>query len=273
MPTGAPDYFKRILLYGLYTADEPIAAYITDDGRFVFRLEDWPDIWDEAAQVGIAELIASLTPAKRWDRRGQILELDDFTCGLGRVDTDLSGTGAAVEMDDAYYAFGGYSCKLTGGAASPGHAAIVYYLDASVVNRLGLEFWFRLSSNVQLVRIQFLLHDGSNLHNASVRYNVSAQAWQYYSSTPAWVSFVTGVKVKPGYTMFHPVKVVFDTTTRKYTRFIYAGGVVDMSAFSYYVGGSDADPHLEVFIYCVSDDGVNGVIHVDNVIITQNEPE
>lgn len=272
MTTGAPDYYKTALLAGMY-GTAPVLAYITSDGRFVMRLEDWPDIWGEIGRVGIAELIAALSPAKRWDRRGQILELDDFTCGLGRVATDTAGTGAAIAIDNTYYAFGGYSCKLTGGADSPGHAAILYYLSASVTNRFGCEFAFRLGSNVQFVQLQFLVKDGVNLHNASVRYNVSAQAWEYYSSVPAWTSFLTGVKLQAGYTLFHPVKLVFDTTERKYTRFIHAGGEVNMSALSYHVGASDAAPRLEVYFYCVSNNAVNGVIHVDDVIITQNEPE
>jgi len=271
-PTGAPDYYKTALLAGMY-GTTPVLAYITDDGRFVMRLEDIPDIWGQGGQAGINELIAALTHAKRFDRRGQIVRLDDFTIERSFDASGGAGTGAANEYSDEYYYIGGYSLKMTAGSTSERVVYIIYNEALSWVTRVGFECRLFVKEHVESFVLLMSVYDNTNHHLAGVRYVVADQVWQYYNKLASWTTFLEGVNYTLPFGLFRPFKFVIDPNTDHYIRFLYQGGEVDMSDYECAAIPGAQPPLVKCYVYIYSDAGQNGVAYLDAVVITQNEPE
>lgn len=271
MPTGAPDYFKRILLHGTDEDGNTVAALSDATGRFIFLLSDPEDIWGENVSIGLGELIAGLTPLKRWDRRGQVVQWTDFTEGIELVETTLSGTGAAAAISDTYFQYGGYSLKLTAGSDSSKSASGTIHLSVPVTNGMGLECGICLKQNLDYVQLEILIYDGTNYHRGRVRWGTTAAKWEYYDSAGSWQDLATSLGYEQLGYLFRWFKLVIDPVADTYLRFLHQGGEIDMSAYALQSAASSIAPRIECIITAYSKGATNGIAYVDPIIITHNE--
>lgn len=246
-----------------------------------FEVPDWirsvlicdpTDIWGNVVGMGLAELAAVLSPAKRFDRRGSVYLLDSFESGIAGCDTDLSGAGASVSVSSEAARTGGLVAKLVGGSTLTRYATVWYKLPLPPLSKIGVEMTFSLDSNVDRVAIIINYIDGTYEHYSGIRYNTASNSWQYVDASGAWVDFVTSTYLSEVDHLFHLAKVVVDPATNKYVRALVSGQEVNMSAYSTYRYASTINPYLEVEIFAYSEAGVNGTVLVDNVIVTVNEP-
>lgn len=273
MPTGAPDYFKRNLLHGTDEDGNVIAALADADGRLIFILSDPTDEWGVNIQVSLGELISILTFAKRWDRRGKVLVLDGFDAGLGRVATATAGTGGAVAVDVDSWLYAAQSVKLTGGSDGNRTASVTYHLSPSVSTRLGIECSVQIAAQVQYIELRCFVYDGSRVHDYRMRLDNVSHVWEYYTTGAAWVSTGIAGKYQIVAELFRTWKMVVDPATDKYVRFIHQGGESDLSALSCFAYDTDLSARVYFSITVTSKSGQNGIVWVDGVIITHQEPE
>jgi hypothetical protein len=246
-----------------------------------FEVPDWirsvlicdpTDIWGNVVGIGLGELAAVLSPAKKFDRRGDVLFIDDFEDGAAHFSTALVGTGAAVAITSAESNVGGFAAKLTGGSDSSRYAEIFYRTPVSAGLRMGAEIAFRLGSDIQYVVLEFWFYDGVKRHQAGLRYVTADNKWQYGDIYTTWQTLKTGVDLAAEAHHFHPVKLVINTETDKYVRALIAGEQIDMSTYDFYTVADTTEPALLTMIDAYSNSGKNGWMYVDPVIITQNEP-
>ncbi len=246
-----------------------------------FEVPDWirsvlicdpTDIWGNVVGVGLGELAAVLSPAKKFDRRGDVLFIDDFEDGAAHFSTTLVGTGAAVAITSAESNVGGFAAKLTGGSDSSRYAEIYYRIPVSAGVRMGAEMAFRLGSDIQFVVLEFWFYDGSKRHQAALRYVTASDLWQYADINTDFQTLKTGVNLAADAHHFPPVKLAINTETDKYVRALIAGEKIDMSTYDFYSTTDTTPPALLTMIDAYSDLNKNGWMYVDPVIITQNEP-
>jgi len=249
MAEGAPDYFKRILLYGLYDgAATPLAC--DEQGRLIFVVEQ-------------------VSP---FARAGTIILTDDFSAGLTRCITESGYTGDDVELDDTEALVGGYSLKLTAGSDSDGYASALWYVAPYAFNKLGYEYAVRWGAAVSRFDTQLIGYTGTHYFQGQVRYNWSEHAWELYDSdSAAWVAFLSMSGYYTTAHIFYRFKVVLDVKSGTYHKFRYVGGEVDISAYSLHKT-SHADPAR---VWCklelLTTAGSNAVVHLDDLVFTQDE--
>jgi len=272
MATGAPDYYKTALLAGMY-GTAPVLAYITSDGRFVMRLEDWPDIWGEAGAMGLAELAAIFSPAKRYDRRGQVIYIDSFEAGLIMVDDEYSGTGAGIAVASDRARTGFHSCKLTAGSDGDCYSRIYHAIPYLSTSRFGIEISFtdHLDSEQHQLRGGINLRDG--WYRFRLRYRRPEHDISYWDEDGNWQVIEEDVYLSDDNYMFHTAKLVFDAGSGDYVRWMvdnHTGSLAGVPG-QYTVGLGY--PAILFWFFVYSTAGKNAVSYVDDLIITQNEPE
>lgn len=248
MSSGAPDHFKRILLYGLYDGEAtPLAC--DEQGRLILVTE----------------------PVAPYDRAGTIILHERFGAGLAHVKTWGSGTGysIAVESDEVFA--GGHSCKLTGGSTSAKRATIDLYFYPSAFTKFGFQMTIRWGTQVDYVLWLLTLYSGEYLHQFQLKHDKTSKVWQIYDfATSSWET-IASQDPYPEARNWVTVKLVIDCEAGVYHRFRYGYAEADLTGYSINKIASTAMNRGVLEVSCFSNDGQNGFIIVDDIIITQDE--
>jgi len=249
MATGAPDYFKRILLYGMYNGQAvPLAC--DEQGRVIF----------------IAEKVSP------YDKSGTILVEETFESGLVHVRTETQGDGAAVTIEAGEAAFGGHSCKLTGGKDGQRYARILIPFPVGTASKLGLDWHMRLDDYIEMIEINLQLRTTSWTRSGTLRYEKANTRWVLWDDiTGALVTIASGQDYADDQNYFYRFKLIINPVTQRYERFRYGPHEVDLSDYGlteYSEAGYDQG---YLYILAKSESGQNGFALIDNIIITQDE--
>lgn len=249
MPTGAPDYYKRILLYGLYDGEAtPLAC--DEQGRLVF----------------ITELVSP------FDKSGTILLRDSFECGLIKCAQEkLGGPGAAVAIHSDEAIQGGHSCKLTGGSATALATSVIHRAHPSEFNVLGLEWFVRWATAPGTHWVQIKAYTGEALYTAIVQYDWTNNRWRFYEGGADWTILLDDIEYSTTAYNFHRFKLTIDIEAGTYKRFVHPGGVEDMSAYNLIEAANTDPPVMKTSVEVHSMPGSNGVIYVDGITLTQDD--
>lgn len=249
MTGGGPDFYKSMLLYGLYEG-EPVPLACDEQGRLILVIE-------------------SVSP---FDRAGTILLHDTFVDDLTKVATSCSGTGCSVSIDTTEALVDGKSCKLVSGSDADKLAEIFYYYSPSVFNKHGMELSFRVGADVDSFWMIWQFYDGANLYDARLAYHPDDDEWLVYDwGGAAWVTILSNIAYQELAHVFYTVKLVVDLPNQVYHRFKYAGGEVDLSAYEVRKAASTTAVHATCRIMVGSDAGDNGTMYLDDIIFTQDE--
>lgn len=248
-PTGAPDYFKRMLLYGLYNGvATPLAC--DEQGRLILVVE-------------------SVSP---WDRSGTVIVADDFESGIVRGIARTNGTGGSVSVVTDESKEGACSCKLTGGSDGERSATVRYWYAPSNLNKLGLQFALRMGADVEAFWFVWHIYSGTAWYKVNGIWRSSDEQWQFLdlsggnyfdAGTPVAYSQVQG--------LFYVHKLVIDIANSQYVRFKYPRGEVDLADEGIYNAANTETPRAYIWLQVVSTLGNNGVVYLDDIILTQDE--
>jgi len=272
MPTGSPDYYKTALLAGMY-GTTPVLAYITDDGRFVMRLEDWPDQWDEAASMGLAELAAILSPVKRFDRRGQVVHWDSFDSGFVNSAPETNGTGASATIDGTRSRTGSHCVKLVAGSDGDRWASVYHAIPYVIPSRVGIEVSFVRQDNIESVVLS-CSHDMTlEEYRFNLRYRPPEHDISYLNEDGNYTIITDDIYLSTDGRLFHTMKVVFDMTSHNYVRWMLDSHSGDLTGISGQHVVTSASPAITARIEVYGLAGTNAVMYVDDLIYTQQEPE
>lgn len=229
--------------------------------------------------INRAELAARLGSINTFDRRGDIVWMDSFNDGLSKWEWNYSGTSGSVSQASNCSRNGGYSCLLKAGSTTGWHAEIKRKMPIPTVGKMGIEFSFAFKALDQL-SLFFDLYDGTTRYASHVWYDYDNDKFVYadhnwanqdllsielYASTAFLPTIARDIA-------WHTMKIVVDWQNERYTRFIIDNTVVDMSEYGLYSVADGTLPHLYFEIKNYGEHGVNGLVHVDDVIVTQNEP-
>lgn len=247
-------------------------AAVNADGRFQIVPHDPEDVWGNALGMGNAELAAILSPAKRFDRRGNVIYVNSFEHGLGGWTTNLQGAGAAIALTAVEGRTGAYSVKVTGGSDGAQFASMVRIFPYPRGGKVGLEVSFSIPLDVDKVQIYQLLYTGSAQVHGSIRYDHQNGKVEYLDSANAWQTLDAAKQITGFGALFSTVKLVINLTDAKYERALLNDEEYDMTGYAMRSVAAGIDPSWYNYIYCHSQAAQNNYIHIDDVILTQNEP-
>lgn len=220
----------------------------------------------------LAELAARLGSIVTFDRRGNVIWMDDFEHSLNKWAISLTGAGGSVAITNEKARTGALSCKVVTGDETNDYAHIIHREPYPVLSRLGLEFSLLTTEEKAVLYFIFTIYTGTYRHSAGIKYDLETHAWQYRTSAGPWAALPTTAKLTQSSYLFHTLKLVIDTTTHYYVRFIGDNVAYDMSALAYRYGADPTDPQIEIGLSFYPTEDASKTIYYDDVILTQNEP-
>lgn len=216
--------------------------------------------------ISLAELAARLGSIDTFDRRGEVLWLDDFENNINKWNQTLGGGSIALSTDQARS--GANSAKLTTAATGTDAASLRWIMGYPVLSKFGFEVSFANLSTKGRFQISFVYCTGTKMVVGGL---------DYYSATGI-LSLSGGVQIDTlglytSATTWNTIKVVIDSAQNKYVRAILNNKEYDISASSLVETALVEAAHLEAIVAIWRDAAAAAVsIYVDDAIITQNEP-
>ena len=241
-------------------------------GSKVVYPTDPEDIRGNVNTVGNAELAVRLGSIATFDRRGNILWMDDFEGVFLNWGYSAVGIGAAVSLSTSQALTGSQSCKLTT-STIPDIPIIIYKrLAYPILGRMGFEIAFTYSADIVHWRVSHVLYDGTSIHKPGIIYDKGLNAIYYYDNEGDTVK-IADVPTIPSYDyLFNKVKLVVDFAKGKYVKLIFNDIEYPLTDIAYQKVTDDTLAHMYPN-FSVWDPSVNNTnVYVDNVIFTQNEP-
>ena len=221
----------------------------------------------------LAELAARIGSVDTFDRRGNVIWVNNFENGIHGWIMEKYGVGNAISWSAESARNGSFCLKMFIPKPGPTWTRASYRLPILVPSRTGVEFCFDTPFGVYRYAIRYTLYDGTNKHEARIQHWAPGHAVQYYGNDGYWHDLEPTYYYEKTAHLYHTAKLVIDPATHKYVRFILDNTFWDMSALSYYIEASVGAPYILPGIEIE-----NGLIgaditpHVDHVIVTQNEP-
>lgn len=220
----------------------------------------------------MGELAARLGSIVTFDRRGDVIWLDDFESDVFKWDITFSGLGWEVVQTPTYARNGAFSVKLTTGRTVDQYVRIQHYNAYPVKSNIGLELSMSKDSWPGEFIIFFDLYDGVTHYIAGIRYDITNDDLYRYVDPLTWTLIDSAFRLYEDADCFNTLKLVVDFVDELYTRFIANNAVYDLSTYPIYSVASPIRAHLEIRIDVISDLAANRSAYVDDVILTQNEP-
>jgi len=218
----------------------------------------------------ISELAARLGSPQTYERRGNVLYVDDFshgantwtvTRGLGTENATLSGT---------YNLVGGAALLLqnTQGVGETVYA--VRYLPLFSDAIYGLFFMLSINTAGNKIQCQ-ALHFGDTTRWNYVITLYPNEKTLYYTPSGGTPSLLTdNLDIFNGSEIFHLVGIIFDTIKHEWVQVIIDNVVYDVSGIEPTSIPNSIPPHFRFGIVSISTSELDTTTIVDSIVLTQN---
>lgn len=219
----------------------------------------------------MAELAARLGSIVIFDRRGRVVNLDDFEGAQLKWIVGFS-IGSTVTFDHSYPQSGSQCVKLTPSAAVGTWVAISKEFGVVISQRLGSEISFCNPSSSLSFYVELAYWDGTDFYRGRAKLDFNTNKMYLYTGTGSWTEFMDiDAFYTSSFTYFH-FKLVVDLETKKYVRVMLNGVEYDISAYALAVGAGAGAKRLQQTFSATNETGAAGSIYIDDSIFTQEEP-
>ena len=223
-------------------------------------------------QIDSGELAARLKSIDTFDRRGNIVFIDDFEGSAIHWNILLGNAAPTCALNTTTARSGSQCVKITTGADALGFVTMRRDFPGLFSNRIGVEI--SIYNTAAKGKIYFTLFGftGYNYYTSSIKLNVEEAKLYYEDETSAYVELASNIFIPTTYHTFIPLKFVIDAVTGNYIRCIYNNIEYDMIGLTPASGADTTSAQTHVVMYFENVDAVARVYYIDDFILTQNEP-
>ena len=241
----------------------------------VHTLPDYTTKYKIAAifsMIDVAELAARLGSINTYDRRGNVMFMEDFEGGTLFWNTEGVGTGNSAALSTVWAKSGSQSCALTAGAGALGQSYIYRDLLVKVIGNIGLESSFTVDPDTSYVFMSLRYYNGAGYVEGGIRYDNANNKIQYLNSGNTYTDLITNLKINTQTKQFSTWKMVLDLSNSEYERVMVNDEDVDMDGIDLKSVVAANSKYIMIRIRHDSSHADAKTIYVDDVILTQNEP-
>lgn len=220
----------------------------------------------------LSELAARLGSIVTFDRRGDVVWLDNFEDNIDKWTISVGGVGAAAILSGDEARNGAKSAKLTTGNLIGNMTVIYRYFGlAAIDTRLGFEYSFICNDDVKIYTFTEVYREGV-LYTTSLLYDHSIPALQVQKTDGFYEDLMPGLDLRSG-DAWHTIKLVSDfSRTGEYIRVILDNNEPFVFGRPARVTATGNADHVRVALAGRTLTAANNDMYVDDVIVTQNEP-
>ncbi len=221
--------------------------------------------------ISRAEQAARLGSIDTFDRRGEIVFIDDFEDGIKWFE---GGTGATIALSNAYANSKALSIKLLTAATTDRTAFIQKILPIATEGKYSLEIATLIAdaTNLKDFYIELQYNDGAINYAGRVKYDHVNSILLYFNTGGTWTEFATGIAYTVLLSYFRKVKLVIDLSSKKYVRAIFNGNEYDLSGCYLKSTASITEKYLTATALITTATNVALVQYFDDVLVKSNEP-
>ncbi len=255
--------------------------YLTNDVRqgrslltLIFCLKEPFVLTSGSENISLAELAVRNNSIDIFDRRGEVIFIDDFSGNMNKYiiagSAGYSAIQATTKTDKS-----DVNLKLITPAVISNYITVSKYLPYFALSNFSAEFDIAIPSNTLGQYTVYLhIYSGAISLSGGVRYDASTGKIQYYTGSlilgASWVDLSTSIVLNTN--PFHIMKVVTDPIKGNYRRVIVDKYIHDIPTAKLYTGASLTDANLNGVFSVINTDGTSLTCYLDHCIIKQNEP-
>ena len=236
---------------------------------------DWGLVGPKYTTYGLDDLgeaVVRLDSPVAWDRRGDVIKMVDFECGLGDGLIQTSGAGGTYHRSTGHTWHGAYSLELVAGSDLARSAQFLVFMPRPSQGGLGYELWVTSHNDVEYQIMTYDYFYQNNRYSAGIRFINATNEFQYYDAAGAYVTFVTlPVYININY-VFHIWKLVYNVSDGVYNRFILDGFSYPLTNIPVNIVTPLVGERVATQFQVTANGGTNPNCFLDNLIFTQNEP-
>lgn len=220
----------------------------------------------------MSELAARLWSPCVYDRRGEVVWMNNFADGLSEWRLFEGGDGDAVTLSADYPNRGHYCAYLVTTTAALRAAGIYAYVYPPIRNKWGLEVGFSIGQAFDLFTIDMGYHDGTYAYRGYAYIDGENDLLKLYDEEGDPQTIADIEVLHSAYGLYHVLKLVIDTEEGTYERILLDSEEYDVSEYSLYPTESTAAPCNGIRIVFAGDGVGTDHARIGYVISTANEP-
>lgn len=220
----------------------------------------------------LGELAARLGSLDTFDRRGNVIFIDDFESTLNKWHVLYTAGVAKAEITAKYAHSGCFSALLKTDSGSGKIQCIRHSMPYPVLSKLGFEFSFSIGENIDYFILDAELNDDTYRYQPVIMLYTQSTKGKYRDKNGEWQNLPQITHIGLASYAFNTCKLVVDYPNKKYARLIVNNVSMDLSSITLQTGGYVPIPDIQLELK-ITNEGIDpGIAYIDDVIITQNEP-
>jgi len=222
--------------------------------------------------LDIGELAARLGSIVTFDRRGNVIWLDDFEDTLKHWDHSSYNAEGSIERSTEAARNGAYSCKMITPTTLNKDTWIFCNRPLPAASKIGLEFSYAMYTNINYLYAVLSFSDSAGQYEYQLRYDRYNTTMAYLNSGGTYTDLPGYVSHALLYHSWNTIKLVVDYENQKYVRALLNSFSWDLSGIAPKFNSGSYTPALYIEARIQNRDAAQRYIYLDDVIVTQNEP-
>ena len=225
------------------------------------------------SSVDMNELAARLGSIDTFDRRGNVMFIEDFEATTVCWNMTAEDETGSVAIDDTTHRHGNQSIKIYPGTVAGKEADLENIFPVRQYGNIGIEFAFSYSAFIGVCDFRLWKYNGVNSYRGELRFDQVNNKLQYLNSGGTYTDLATNINLLASSLTFNIIKLVVDFTNFNYKRVICDETEYSVEDIPIYMTASSTYHQIFVCVRVTSVDmPFHGSVWVDDFILTENEP-
>jgi len=219
----------------------------------------------------MAELAVRLGSVLTFRRAGEVLTIEDFSCGLGGWYMNATdGSGTFYLTNDAFLS-AGVSLQIAQDAADAEYCHVYNYTPVIVAGKVGFQGNIAVVEKPKYFSWGFYFSSSGGGGVFGIRYDFDNAVVAYLNSVGGYTPIADNVDLHAYLHLFHSYKLVVDLAQREYVRVCINEEEYSLAGISGGSLGATSYTQLLAQLTIESSAARNVKVYVDNLVITRNE--
>ena len=219
----------------------------------------------------LGEIAARLGSPLVYDRRGEVIWIDDFRYGIKGWNFLGSGAGSGGFLVADPRLMGPYSAELIAGSSLSHYAQLIKNFSAQSLGRCGIEVAMEFASDFETMLVLLTRSNNGITTQGAIEFNFTDEALKYLGDDGLYHDFATLASPPVLANKFQFIKLVVDLDTSFYVRAMHEETEYDLAGISLYTVAGSGLEYQAALLRLTGRAGNNDTMHLGHVILTGND--